>query len=914
MRRIRFQSLLVIVSLFSVLSGCAGATAEEHVANAQTQLAENDFNTALIELKNAVQKNPDSAEARALLARVHLRLGDFPGALKESERALDLGRDDNENLWTLYRAKLGLGAFSEVIGALEEETTLEPMLAIVLADAYLIAGDVEKAKQMMAQGAHLADGLYGLARLAQMENDAPRALRFLKQAIDKDPTHTQAWLLRGEVELAQGDLETALNSFQQASALPSGQVLGAMGVVRTQLLSGDVDAAADGAERLVGMVSEFPPARYLLGLIRFRQGDLEASMEELRQVQSRVPEHGPTRYLIGVVLAQLGSYNQAIENLTAYLAVDPNNVSARKILGAVFVETNDLEAAITTLQPAAVVGADPQVWAMLGNAQLRSGNMSDATESFQKAVELAPDMAPFRNQLALSLLSSGQDDQAMSELATAIDLDENQFQSDYIKVMYALQQGDYGEAKAAIERILETNPDNPIGHNLRGALYLNDQDPAAAEQSFRKALELDPGFAPARRNLAALLESTQGADAAREVYAAGLAQESGGESAALAMVDFHARQGEVEEALQLLDATIVKFPDSIPARLGQTRLLLATRQYDAASQAAEDLLQRAPQQPDALLLKGRLDLLVGDMNSAREMASRLQTQRDVIANNPIMLSELGELQLRTGSLTLARNNLQAALDLPDTQPGTRLAMAQLELAEGNANEAEAQLQSLRDAGIQAEEVEILAADIHLTRRDPQAASDVLKNLADSGSRTAVIRYALLQSDLDQADNAEEVLEGWLQQNPDDSGARMALANVGIRSGEMAAAKAQYEAMLPSTNPVLLNNLAWIYFEEGDDRAEDMARRAVQQMPDNADMNDTLGWILVNKDNVSEGLRLLRNSSRAQPNNPTISYHLAEALFRAGDRVAAKEAVQRALSVSGEFDGRSEAEALLGKLN
>ena len=913
MRRIRIHFVLVL-SLLSLLSGCAGATPEEHLAAAQTQVAENKFNAALLELKNAVQKDPQLADARALLAHVHLRLGDIPAALKEAERALDLGRDDQENLWTLYRAKLGLGQFSEVIGALEEKTALQPEMAIVLADAYLIAGDIEKSKQMMAQGAHLADGLFGLARLAQLENDQPRALRFLNQAIEKDPNHTQVWLLKGEVELASGNLEDALVSFEKASTLPTGEVLGSMGTVRTLLLSGELNAAATGAERLVARYGEFPPARYLLGLVLFRQGEMEAAMEELRQVQSRVPDHAPTRYLIGVVLAQLGSYNQAIENLTSYLAVDPNNVSARKILGAVYVETGETEAAIETLLTAARSGADPQVWAMLGNAQLRSGAMSDATESFQRAVELAPDMAPFRNQLALSLLSSGQDAQAMSELETAIELDENQFQSDYIKVMYALQQGDYAEAKSAVERILETNPDSPIGHNLRGALYLNDQDAAAAEQSFRKALELDPGFAPARRNLAALVESTRGADAAREIYTAGLAQESGGESAALALVDFHARQGEIDAALKLLDETIVKYPDSIAARLGQTRLLLATRQYDAANQAAQDLLDRAPLQPDALLLKGRLDLLVGDMNSAREMASRLQTQRDVIANNAIMLSELGELQLRTGSLTLARNNLQAALDLPDTQPGTRLAMAQLELAEGNANEAEAQLRSLRDQGIQAEEIEILAADIHLTRRDPQAASDVLKNLADSGSRTAVIRYALLQSDLNQADNAEEVLEDWLQQNPDDSGARMALANVGIRSGEMAAAKAQYEAMLPSTNPVLLNNLAWIYFEEGDDRAEDMARRAVQQMPDNADMNDTLGWILVNKDNVSEGLRLLRDSSRAQPNNPTISYHLAEALFRSGDRVAAKEAVQRALSVSGEFDGRSEAEALLGKLN
>ena len=60
---------------------------------------------------------------------------------------------------------------------------------------------------------------------------------------------------------------------------------------------------------------------------------------------------------------------------------------------------------------------------MLGAAQLRSGDMSAATESFQQAVDLAPDMAPFRNQLALSLLSAGEADQAIAQLSSAIDLD-----------------------------------------------------------------------------------------------------------------------------------------------------------------------------------------------------------------------------------------------------------------------------------------------------------------------------------------------------------------------------------------------------------------------------------------------------------------------------------------------------------
>ena len=143
--------------------------------------------------------------------------------------------------------------------------------------------------------------------------------------------------------------------------------------------------------------------------------------------------------------------------------------------------------------------------------------------------------------------------------------------------------------------------------------------------------------------------------------------------------------------------------------------------------------------------------------------------------------------------------------------------------------------------------------------------------------------------------------------------RMALANVGVTSGEMNKAKAQYEAMMPSDDPVLLNNLAWIYMEEGDERAEDVARRAHSVLPNNADIADTLGWILVQKGSEQEGLQLLRTSARNKPQDPAIQYHLAVAFARTGNQQGAREALERALSVSADFPGRADAETLLQTL-
>src|SRR6478609_3686536 len=89
---VRFCAVAAAVVLALIgISGCDRTTAQEHLDRAQRYVADGDLRSATIELKTALQKDPNLAAARLELGEADLAMGDFPSALKELERALDLG-------------------------------------------------------------------------------------------------------------------------------------------------------------------------------------------------------------------------------------------------------------------------------------------------------------------------------------------------------------------------------------------------------------------------------------------------------------------------------------------------------------------------------------------------------------------------------------------------------------------------------------------------------------------------------------------------------------------------------------------------------------------------------------------------------------------------------------------------------
>jgi Tfp pilus assembly protein PilF len=106
-----------------------------------------------------------------------------------------------------------------------------------------------------------------------------------------------------------------------------------------------------------------------------------------------------------------------------------------------------------------------------------------------------------------------------------------------------------------------------------------------------------------------------------------------------------------------------------------------------------------------------------------------------------------------------------------------------------------------------------------------------------------------------------------------------------------AAASNYEQVLKQQpdNVVALNNLAWYRQERGDASAVDLARRAHERAPKSVEITDTYAWILVQRGQISEGLRLLAPLDSAST-PPEIRLHYAVALARSGKKGEAQAIV------------------------
>lgn len=116
----------------------------------------------------------------------------------------------------------------------------------------------------------------------------------------------------------------------------------------------------------------------------------------------------------------------------------------------------------------------------------------DAIQHYEKAIKLAPDFYPARNNLGSDYLSKSDFAAAQKQFEEAIRLNKDDSQAYFNLGNVLTLTGDLAEAETAIKQGLQKRPDSAFGYFLLGSLYSRAGKGAEGERNLRHAIELDP--------------------------------------------------------------------------------------------------------------------------------------------------------------------------------------------------------------------------------------------------------------------------------------------------------------------------------------------------------------------------------------------------------------------------------------
>ncbi|HSI23342.1 MAG TPA: XrtA/PEP-CTERM system TPR-repeat protein PrsT [Methylophilaceae bacterium] len=913
--------LLASVLMLSGIVSCEKPqTPEALIAEARQYQQKGDTPAAIIQLKNALQKNPDNAEARFLLGTIYNEAGDPKSAEKELRRAEDLGMSRIKVLPELGKALFAQGQFQQVLDETQRLAGAKesPEILSLRGNAYLALRKNQEAKaafeQALGSQPDFPAALIGLSRYALMEKNVEEAIRLSDQAVVKNPKNAEAWLFKADLLRAQGKIEQALAAYDQTLKLQPKNTTAHINKAFLEIGLGKFDIAKTHIDAARAVAPNSLLVFYTQALLDFRQGKHAEAWDALQQILRAAPEHMPSVLLAGAVQYAMGSLPQAEHYLKSYLEKDPKNPYARKVLLSTLLRAHKTDSAFEVLRPALQNSQqDFELLRLAGETYMQAKDFEKAEEYFEKAAALSPKDANVHTALGISKLAQGEDSRAIAELEMASNLDSLSSRPDLLLVITHLRKKEFDLALNAAKNFEKDQPNNPLSHNLKGVAYLGKKDYANARASFEKATAIQPNFFPAVANLAQLDLVEKKPERAKQRFEALLAKDKKNFKAMNALANLALAQGQKKEATAWLERASKENPDALEPALQLAAHYLRMGEKQKALALAQQLQGSYPDSPEILDILAQAQFANGDKQAALDTYNRLAAMRP---NSALA-------QLRIASMHKAMQNPQAAtaafkkaLELQPDNLEAQMNLAALEAHNGRYDQAVAIARTIQKQRAKSPAGYLLEGDLLMAQKKPDLAAKLYEQAhALSKGGFALIKLHEALTNAGKGKEADARLVQWVKEHPADHTTRLYLAGTFLAAKQNEAAIEQYQIILrlnPNYVPAL-NNLAWLLHQQNDARALGYAEQANKLKPDNAAILDTLGWILVEQGNVARGLPLLQKAASLAPAAPVIRYHLAVGLMKSGDKAKAKKELEQLLASGKNFSQAEEARALLKKL-
>ncbi|QDG35614.1 PEP-CTERM system TPR-repeat protein PrsT [Alteromonas mediterranea] len=873
---------IVLACLIITLTACGEKPFESHVSEAKTLIEKGNYKAAILEIKSAVQQQPDNAEVRLLLASSYMANGQMALAEKEFRTALELG--DNQDIeGDLVRAIYLQDNLDDTIAfntskPLSKEATAK--IAVLKSLAHLRAGDRAESLLEIDQALKLeVDTKYSaLAKAIKTANtDIESAIQQIDTVLISSPLFAEALFAKGLFAAAQKQYMTAVDAMEKyVDLIPSTNVV-RLYLADALTKNGQFEDAEKQANIILKKSKEQAFANQIKGIAKFQERDFEKALLHIEKAIQNGINSNSNRLIAGLSAFQLQKYEQAHNRLSAIdESLSPEH-PARKILYLIQVQLGyTLDANNTLAEIENLSSKDAELLAEASYELIKLGDTQAARSPLSRLEEVADENAISMMRLG-ALKMTINDISGVTDLEQAVELDSNLPQAKLALAAAYVQTQNYDKAIGLAKTWINDHPKQATGYNLVGLIHSLSGNEEESSKAYQQALSIDPNnsasllffaalaerdgsFGKAQKNLKKVLNIrptylpalklnyrvsshlNDTADAINAIESATRELGNSHEHATLLARAYYS-EGRYMDAIRILES-IDKGDSSLDKRFWITLAYshLRNGNPEKAITTIDNWSKLAPKKEAIWLHKIQLE------ENLQRYKDAILTVKNGLVHNP----ESVKLRLVEANLLAVSNLAKQAQNSLDQLPSKAKELPFFKYIQGH-------IYALNEKHKK-------ALPLLLER---YSAAPVLQN-----AKLVFITYKALNKPAD----AFNFFEKHIMNNPNDTSARLIVSNeyLGIDPKK---AIPHYKAILKGNEKSLisLNNLAYLYHQEGSlDIADGYAELALKLAPEDPNILDTAASIKISRGEKEVALALLQKAIEIAPANIDLKKSLEKA--------------------------------------
>lgn len=885
--------ILLLALGLSVILGCGQKTSEEHMKTAQEFIEQKRLDSAVIELKNAIQLQPRNPAARFELGKVYLLKKDYESAEKELNRALEYGKPASDVIPLLSVAYQNTGAYAELSEIDHSDAGMEPEQELEVG-FYKIQSLIQLAKNEEAKA--LIEELSGIqadtvykgmigAYSSLLNGNIEEAIEKTEALAVNDGENEDLLKLQGQLYLRVQNADAAADVYKKYLALYPEDTQITFVLANLLVDSGNVSEAEPYIDELLKINTENPLLNQLKSVARAADNDHDNAFKYAEKAINSGRSDPVLRLIAGYAAYALKDYESTNRHLSFIASSMPTDHPALKMLAASQLELGMSDEANDVLSKfEGESEQDAKLFSKAGYELIRSGNINEAKDVVERSAKLSRTAEDF-TRLGILRLS-------LNDVSGIIDLEKALEQSPDLEVTKATLANAYlatnqlDKAQELAAEWISTTPEDFKGYVLAGEVDIKRGDFDAALTNFEKARSVSPENALIELAIANLDVQKGDLEQGEEKLLAIIKKKPDFVPALASYYLVNKRQGESEKGMQPALNAYRANNDRTDLSLLVARMQLADSKWVEVIDSLDGIEINDQTPPAYWSVKGKALLALGGVADAEAhhdaWLARLPNNKEANIGKMLLLDAKGEFD---DGIELSR----AFLDARDDAAVQILNVHFMTMA-GQFENAKAALQLLPEKAKELPMVEGLHARILISEQKyDEALPKAQKAYENIPNSRNVVLLAINLERVNRAPAALALLEAHTQQFPNDLAAKMMLAERQI-SDDQSQAIATYERSLQlnPNNFIVLNNLAYLYTEVGRlEEAENYARQAVDQRPNNADAVDTLAQALMKQEKYDEALRFYDRVINDDMQNNIIYLNYVEVLFASGNTSLAR---------------------------